>query len=363
MRIKAPELAAHLEAGLAPVYLVAGEEPLQHGEALQAVRARAAQAGFGERTALDVDAGFRWDDLAMLTASGSLFSPKRLFELRLSSLRLGRDGGPALAQTCARVVRAGGDVLLLIAAPKIDAEARKTSWYKAVEASGVVVHVWPLAPGDMLPWLQRRARRHGLSLTRAALQVLAAHTEGNLLAADQELEKLSLLGEDRFDEAGVALAIGNSARYTVFDLADTALAGDDARAARIVESLRQEGADPILALWALARELRLLAVLAEAYERGANGDDAFGRARAVDPKRWDLPRRRASLERATARANGRQWRALLRRAAAADRRLKGLDSGDAWADLIDLAVGIATGVSRISDVETEAAAVAIARPR
>lgn len=88
---------------------------------------------------------------------------------------------------------------------------------------------------------------------------LALRVEGNLLAAAQEVEILLLRGPGRLEVEALEASVADSARYSVFDLADAALAGNAARGLRILDLLRGEGAAEPLVLWALIREIRLVA--------------------------------------------------------------------------------------------------------
>ncbi|MDP2155629.1 MAG: DNA polymerase III subunit delta, partial [Sulfuricella sp.] len=47
-RLNADQLAAHLQRGLAPLYLIYGDEPLLALEAADAIRAKARQEGYAE---------------------------------------------------------------------------------------------------------------------------------------------------------------------------------------------------------------------------------------------------------------------------------------------------------------------------
>ena len=99
--------------------------------------------------------------------------------------------------------------------------------------------------------------RQQQSAPRAALEFIAAHVEGNLLAAHQEIQKLGLLyppGEVAL--AQIEAAVMNVARYDVSDLRDALKARDTVRAARTLEGLKAEDAAPPLVLWALATEAR-----------------------------------------------------------------------------------------------------------
>ena len=102
-----------------------------------------------------------------------------------------------------------------------------------------------------------RCRALGLEADADALELLAARTEGNLLAAQQELTKLALLAPERRISAQTVLAsVADSARYDVFQLGESVLAGEAPRALRMLAGLRAEGTEPTLVLWALAKSLR-----------------------------------------------------------------------------------------------------------
>ena len=54
MLLKGEQLAAHLDRELRLLYVVYGDEPLLVGEAADAIRAKARQAGYSERETLTV---------------------------------------------------------------------------------------------------------------------------------------------------------------------------------------------------------------------------------------------------------------------------------------------------------------------
>ena len=49
MRLKPEQIAAALQKGLAPIYFISGDEPLQMGEMADAVRVAARKAGYDTR--------------------------------------------------------------------------------------------------------------------------------------------------------------------------------------------------------------------------------------------------------------------------------------------------------------------------
>src|SRR6202047_5220365 len=83
MRLRAEQLPGTLARGLAGIYLVSGDEPLLVGEAADAIRAAAREAGYADRTVFFIDRSFDWDAVKQATQSLSLFAERRLFELRM----------------------------------------------------------------------------------------------------------------------------------------------------------------------------------------------------------------------------------------------------------------------------------------
>ncbi|MFQ5755166.1 MAG: DNA polymerase III subunit delta [Acidiferrobacterales bacterium] len=324
MRINAKQLTAHLKAKLAPLYLVCGDEPLLVDECCAAVVAIARERGFSERSVLTVESGFDWGELYTSTLSLSLFSSKRLIELRMPAGRPG-DAGTDVLQRIAQ--QPAQDSLLLVKAGKLDKRALATRWVKALEKAGVVVTVYPLEARELPGWVAGRMRAHGLTPAAEVPEALAYHYQGNLLGVAQEIHKLAMLqapGSISLDD--ICDNLSDNARFNVFTLVDTALGGDHVSAARILASLRSEGTDAILILRILARETRMLAQIAARLAQGEHEAGVFG-AHHV----W--PRRQPLIRRATKRSNADWWLALLRHAARADRILKGRLGGDIWQEL------------------------------
>ncbi len=331
MKLAARQLAAHLSKALAPVYLVAGDEPFVVAEALESIRACARRNGFDQRDLVVVERGFNWAELEGDVGNSSLFATRRILEIRLASPRPGEDG----ARTIRSLVDSPDpDRLLLIATTKLDSAAAKTVWVKTIETNGVVVQAWPIERPELPRWIQARAGRARLTLTSSAAELLADRVEGNLLAADQEIQKLALLlGEGSVDERMVLEAVASNTRFDVFRLTDAILAGNASRSLTVLDSLRAEGIAPALVLWALSRELCLLARLKSAVRQGDSEDRALSRHRV-----WS--RRQPLVKEALQRYRLRQLTALLAQAAEVDHVIKGVRQGRRWDGLTQLVMAM-----------------------
>ena len=175
MKIPAAKLDPHLARTLSSVYLVSGDEPLLVAESCDRIREQAREAGFTERELWVVERGFDWQRLGDSTSNLSLFSSRRLIELRLSSPRPGEAGARALKRL---LEHPDPDRLLLVVTPKLDAAAGRSKWVQAMEQQGVHVQVWPLDRGQLPGWISRRAAGLGMRLDRDAVTLLVERTEG-----------------------------------------------------------------------------------------------------------------------------------------------------------------------------------------
>lgn len=337
MQLRPEQLGAHLERSLAPLYLIHGNEPLLTIETGDAVRAAARRQGYGEREVLVVTPSFRWDELFLAAGNLSLFGGNKLVDLRLPSGKPGRDGGEALQRYCGRLP---DGVITLLTLPEMDWAARKAGWFVKLGEAGVAIECNAPPLAQLPAWIAQRLARQQQRAPREALEFIAAHVEGNLLAAHQEIQKLGLLypaGELGLGD--VEAAVLNVARYDVDGLREALLAGDAARCARTLDGLKAEGAAMPLVLWALATEARALASLRAAADRGAGLDEAFKAQRIFGPRQ--APYRHA-LQRLTAAAA----RAALLHAARIDRMIKGVAKGDAWDEMLQLALRLTGATAR-----------------
>ncbi len=330
-KLGAEQLGKALKTQLAPAYLVSGDEPLLVQEACDKIRAAAREKDFSEKELYHTDTNFNWSELLYSANSLSLFSEKKIIEIRLHNGKPGDAGSKAIVEYCQSPP---DDVLLLIVAPKLDKRVHSSAWVKALDSIGHTVTLWPVTPAQLPQWINQRLKAAGLHADPQAVDMLAAKVEGNLLAAAQEIEKLKLLANDNLVDIHLMTSVVvDSARYDVFGLVDKALCGDSRSAVKTLNGLRGEGTEPMAILWALTREIRSLYNIKHALQQGQPFDLA-ARQNGV----WD--KRKAPIQQATNRFKLSHLSLLVRQAGYADRTVKGLAVGDIWAILLDLVLGL-----------------------
>ena len=329
MQLRPDQLPAHLARGLSALYTVHGDEPLQAQEACDTIRAAARAAGYAERKVYTVTgANPNWSEILAAAQALSLFAERQLIEIRIPSGKPGKDGSDALQRYCQRLPE---DVLTLVQLPRLDATQAKSAWFAALDAAGITLRVEPVERRALPQWIARRLAAQGQRVAdgedgQRTLAFFADRVEGNLLAAHQELQKLALLypaGELGFEQ--VEAAVLNVARYDVFKLGEAVLAGQVARALRMLEGVRAEGEAAVLVHWTLAEDIRALRRIKEALAAGRPLPLALREARV-----WGT--RERLFERALPLLPAHALAALLEAAQVCDGLVKGLTHPDWPAD-------------------------------
>ncbi len=329
MNVRPDQLQASISKTVYPVYLVSGDEPLQQMESLDVIRSFLREQEYAEREILDVDAQFDWHRLIEEAANMSLFASRRIVELRLPSAKPGRQGSQVIKEYLSRPPE---DTVLIINAGKVDASAKKSAWYKSVEQNGLVVQCWPVPVEKLSIWLKQRFKAHDMDADNEVLAYISQHVEGNLLAADQEIEKLFLLlGPGKITYADVAEAVTSQSRYSVFELVDMLLTGNMKRVIKIVSGLKAEGVVPVVINWALTKDIRLLT---QAAQNQSSAELLLKRSGV-----WQT--RMGLFKACLSRHSHRSLQMMLKRCAYIDAVSKGVVDANVWDEIETLCVRLA----------------------
>ncbi|NNM14556.1 MAG: DNA polymerase III subunit delta, partial [Gammaproteobacteria bacterium] len=159
MKIYANQVAGHLQRGLAPVYLIAGDEILLQQEAVDTIRSKARAEGFTERELYIAERGFDWGQLLSHAGNFSLFASRKIVELRLPTGKVHKEGMDLMDELISKQPE---DILLIILCPKLERGVTSSKWYKSLDQHGVFVDVRPVRPEHMQRWISERLGKHGL---------------------------------------------------------------------------------------------------------------------------------------------------------------------------------------------------------
>lgn len=334
------ELSSWNLSSLQPLYVVSGDEPLLMVEAADAVRAAANRLAYSDRSRYTLDARSDWSDVLGSTQNVSLFGDKKLIDLSLPTGKPGKAGAQAIIQL-GDMIASGSliDASILLQLPRLDKATRNTKWCQALEQHATWTELTKVSRSALPHWISQRLNRQSQSLSSESLGWMTDKVEGNLLAAFQEIQKLGLLYPSGvITQEQLEHAILNVARYSVFDLRDAMLSGQAARALHILDGLEAEGESPVLMLWAVGEEIRLLARLAQAKSQHQDINPLMRQNRVFGP-------REQLMRRALNTISPASWPAAMLHVHELDKLIKGLKSDgrlhQPWEELRRLTLRIA----------------------
>jgi DNA polymerase-3 subunit delta len=337
MNIKPESLSRHLQESLAPVYLVAGAEPLLVQESRDLILFTARSKGFVERNVYQAGSSFDWETVKNAASEQSLFSFRNVIDVRLPSGKPGKDGGRFFSQWASGP---DPDRLLIVSCEEWDASSRKSRWAADLAAAGVLVEIWPVKARELPKWVERRMRVAGLRPDREAVVVLSDLVEGNLLAAQQEIEKLALLSPGSAVTAEMVHdAVANNTRFDAFRLNECLLGGQAGDCLKVASGLRRTGVAIQAVAGALYYQMNQLDAVRCAVRSGESEARAFGRLRIFSMAQ---PLIRTALKRLSGRQISESFRAL----ALIDRQSKGRAEGDPWQTLDQMLLALCAGPAR-----------------
>lgn len=331
MQLKADQLAGSLKRGLAPIYLVGGQEPLLLLECCDQIREAAKARGFIEREILQVEAGFDWSELQQ-AASPSLFATQKIIDLRLRTGKPGPAGARVLTEWA---VAPDPNMLLLVSCEQWDKSSRGSKWAASLEKAGQRIDIWPVSPNELPRWLEQRMRKHGMQPEPEVLRILADRLEGNLLAARQEIDRLALIkGAGAVTVDDVMRVVADSSRFDAFALAEHMLTGNLRDGLRVAAGLKRMDTPLPMLLGALLREFKVI----EAYRLAVRG----GEHESVVFRRLNVwQNRQNNVRTAARRLNTIKLFDAFKMLSLIDRQSKGRAAGDPWQSIDTLLLQLA----------------------
>ena len=331
MKLTIDKLSFQLNKALATCYLITGDEPLLVREAREQIVHACKQQDYNEHCHFYPD-DTPWNKLPSLAANRSLFSQKQIIDIRLNKPSVGRDGGKIIADLLATPLQ---DTVIILSCPRLDSSAQRSKWVKSFEQQGVLIQIWPIAPAQLPNWIKNRAKQSGFTLAADALSLLCEFSEGNLLAATQALDKLPLVT----DEKNITLAclqevMTDNSHFDIFAWTEACVEGSQARQAKILQRLQDEGVEPILILWAIAREIKLLMSLHQQKVNGTPLNSLWSKHRVFGNKQTVIARLLQALQ-------PEFWPRFMPAIADIDRIIKGAKPGNAWYALQNVGASLA----------------------
>ncbi len=249
-------LTSTLKTSLPQLSIIAGEEWVLIHEAKQTLERSARQHGYEETIRINIEKVGDLEQLSNHLNSPSLFYPRSWIDCTITASKMGKKGYDSLQSYCDSL---NMHQCLTLTLPNLDYGDRKQKWFGKLSQNALLIEAKTPTGKALSDWVQNYCKQQNLTLNQDQENQLLASTDGNLSACAQEIQKLALLADGKpLTNETLVIALSDSSTFTIFQCADYALKGNISELNRVLRRLHQQELSPVLMLWSLVRELRML---------------------------------------------------------------------------------------------------------
>lgn len=289
MKIYHNQLTQTLTQGFKPVWLVFGDEPWQKNNSLATIKSHATQQGFSELIRFSSDNSFDWQQLIDEYQSMSLFASQRIIEVEFTSIKIGDKGNKALVALSEIIEKNASlqEVMFIFHGPKLDGPSANRKWFKTLTKLGCYLPLYDIDTKALPRWLQTQAKNLQLNLSSELSLLLLELFEGNLLALEQELQKLALLftPNQQISLSDAEHLVINQAKFNPFQIVDALLQGNCKKCITMLDKMQQEGTAAGQLIWVFHKEINQLYAMLSKLNNGLPLNNLYKEYRIWDKRK------------------------------------------------------------------------------
>ena len=262
-------------------YLFEGEEEYTKNSALKALREQVAGGDFAAMN--DTRLVDPAPD-ALIAAAETLpfMSERRFLEVRDSAML--QSGKAKNYDEDSAVKRLDGylselpETAVIVFYVHGKADGRK-KLYQILKKKASLVSFDPLDDRELTQWIARTLKKDGKRISQAVCQRLWFSVGRDLTLLSNEIGKLTAYAGEREEitEEDVDAVCVQSTEYKVYDMADTLLSGQGAKALRMLDALLRDGEERLVLLSLLGRQCRQLSYTKALAAAGASYGEIAGK--------------------------------------------------------------------------------------
>ena len=182
----------------------------------------------------------------------SLFSEKKILDLRIYS-PITKENTEQFIDFCLKLDQ---EKSLVLSIYNIDRLTTK-KWFKEISKISKVQEVNRVYPNQFRNWVIEQYKKNSLEINEENIGLLIEKTQGNLLAAMQEIKFLKLLN------ASSNVLMEDSSDFEIFNLSDSIFSSDLENSLKILQNLKNKKTPEPVIIWFLYRELERLILIKE----------------------------------------------------------------------------------------------------
>jgi len=192
---------------------------------------------------ISFDSSNKLDQIKPLFENTSLFSNKIIFSISIASGRVLDETKKFLV----KVISENSNDFFIIHFHNPTKELIKSAWFTKIKESSIQLEANEPNTQQIQGAIKARANFYNLSLDDESSLLLSNLSLGNLLAAENEIIKLSLLGiKNDIDIKELISHISNGSKFDSFKLLDYCMSGQIKKTAQALSYFEEEGLEPLI---------------------------------------------------------------------------------------------------------------------
>jgi DNA polymerase-3 subunit delta len=254
MQIKHQSLASCLERNTPSICWLLGQDAYLIAESLKTIKNYIKNHDEYVEQVIIIQSPNDWDSFKMQVNSYMLFSDMSVVHLIDERKSLDAKAKKLIVEYTKAI---NPRCFVIIRTPNIP--QKQLNWLSPLTEVLLVTH-YSLNDTAMHRWISDQLKTQGFSFAPLVPQLIQQHTQGNMLACAQTIEKIILSDPDQnhVTVAQVMEHLYNQCDNTLYELVDCCLLGQAAQGIQILRQAASKKTEPTLVLWMLSQELRLI---------------------------------------------------------------------------------------------------------
>lgn len=196
-----------------------------------------------QHQSINLDSPNKINEIKLLFDNDSLFSNRTLFNINIPAGRILEDTKKFII----KVIAENSNDFFIVHFQHSTKELLKSSWFQELSKKSLQLEAKEPTSNQIQQAIKARADFHNVNLDNESISLLSNLSLGNLLAAENEVIKLSLVGLGiDINIKKLILQISNGSRFDSFKLLDYCMSGQMQKTAQALSYFEEEGLEPLM---------------------------------------------------------------------------------------------------------------------
>ena len=332
MQIYYNQLDKQLSENLKPIYIIAGNEVYQEEACVEKIIRVAHTNDYTEHDVMYVEKTFDWSSFDSLNSNLSLFSEKKIIEIRFLTKTV---GAPAEKKILECISNYDDQNILIFRLPELKAADFRKKYLGSKNIDVGLIRLYPITKKTMITELNSIVQKFKYKINSNCINFIADMYEGNMVSANQALIKIDLMiGKD--EEVNLDFlkkVFTKDVDFEASNLVDYSIEGNLDKIQTCINFLKQNSYPTQYIIWSFIRSFRSILFNLDAIKDGKSKDDIL---RSI----WPYERKNLMAYSLT-KLSPNKIESYLGILVRLDMQSKNVLGGNIWDSIYDLSVSVA----------------------